>query len=56
MARPKKYPDELTRIELASAIHDYIEIFHNTRRRHSPLACSPRPNTNTATSKPKDAA
>ena len=21
-----------TRIELASAIHDYIELFHNTRR------------------------
>lgn len=26
-----------TRIELASAIHDYIEHFHNTRRRHSAL-------------------
>ena len=26
-----------TRIELASAIHDYIELFHNTRRRHSTL-------------------
>ena len=26
-----------TRIELASAIHDYIERFHNTRRRHSAL-------------------
>jgi putative transposase len=26
-----------TRIELASAIHDYIEIWHNTRRRHSAL-------------------
>jgi len=25
------------RIELASAIHDYIELFHNTRRRHSAL-------------------
>jgi transposase InsO family protein len=24
-----------TRIELASAIHDYVELFHNTRRRHS---------------------
>ena len=24
-----------TRIELASAIHDYIELFHNSRRRHS---------------------
>jgi transposase InsO family protein len=27
-----------TRIELATAIHDYIELFHNTRRRHSSLA------------------
>jgi len=26
-----------TRIELATAIHDYIELFHNTRRRHSAL-------------------
>jgi transposase InsO family protein len=26
-----------TRVELASAIHDYIEIWHNTRRRHSAL-------------------
>jgi putative transposase len=26
-----------TRIELANAIHDYIELFHNTRRRHSSL-------------------
>lgn len=26
-----------TRIELATAIHDYIERFHNTRRRHSSL-------------------
>jgi putative transposase len=26
-----------TRIELATAIHDYIEHFHNTRRRHSSL-------------------
>jgi hypothetical protein len=26
-----------TRIELASAIHDYIELFHNTHRRHSAL-------------------
>jgi putative transposase len=24
-------------VELASAIHDYIEIWHNTRRRHSTL-------------------
>jgi putative transposase len=27
----------LTRVELATAIHDYIERFHNTRRRHSAL-------------------
>jgi putative transposase len=26
-----------TRIELASSIHDYIELWHNTRRRHSAL-------------------
>jgi transposase InsO family protein len=26
-----------TRIELATAIYDYIELFHNTRRRHSAL-------------------
>ncbi len=26
-----------TRIELASATHDYIELWHNTRRRHSAL-------------------
>lgn len=26
-----------TRVELATAIHDYIEIWHNTRRRHSSL-------------------
>jgi transposase InsO family protein len=26
-----------TRIELASAAHDYIELWHNTRRRHSAL-------------------
>jgi putative transposase len=26
-----------TRVELASAIHDYIEIWHNTKRRHSAL-------------------
>lgn len=25
------------RIELASQTHDYIELFHNTRRRHSSL-------------------
>jgi putative transposase len=26
-----------TRIELATAIYDHIELFHNTRRRHSSL-------------------
>lgn len=26
-----------TRIELAGAIHDYIELWHNPRRRHSAL-------------------
>ena len=26
-----------TRVELANAIFDYIEIFHNRRRRHSAL-------------------
>jgi hypothetical protein len=26
-----------TRIELATAIHDYIELRHNSRRRHSTL-------------------
>ncbi len=26
-----------TRIDLANSIHDYIEIFHNTRRGHSSL-------------------
>jgi putative transposase len=26
-----------TRIELATAIHDYIELFHNATRRHSAL-------------------
>lgn len=26
-----------TRVELATAIHDYIEHFHNTRRRHAAL-------------------
>jgi len=26
-----------TRIELANAIHDYIELWHNTKRRHSAL-------------------
>jgi transposase InsO family protein len=28
---------EKTRVELATAISDYIEIWHNTKRRHSSL-------------------
>jgi transposase InsO family protein len=27
----------LTRVELANAIFEYIEVFHNRRRRHSAL-------------------
>jgi transposase InsO family protein len=38
-----------TRIELATAIHDDIELFHNSRRRHSALGMLPRPNTKTST-------
>jgi putative transposase len=37
--RPQKAsttPSWTTRIELASAIHDYIELFHNSRRRLTP--------------------
>jgi transposase InsO family protein len=30
-----------TRIKLASAIHDYIELFHNSRRRPSALCMLP---------------
>jgi hypothetical protein len=29
-----------TRIELADALFDYLEIFHNRQRRHRSLACS----------------
>jgi putative transposase len=28
-----------TRVELANAIFEYIEIFHNRQRRHSALGC-----------------
>ena len=38
-----------TRVELATAISDSIDRFHNSRRRHTPSACSPPPNTNTTT-------
>jgi len=31
-----------TRVELATAIYDYIELWHNTRRRHSSLAMRAR--------------
>ena len=45
-----------TRVELAAAIHDYIEIWHNTRRRHSALNMltqrSARTNTNYDASPP----
>ena len=34
-----------TRIELANAIFEYLEIFHNRRRRHTSLKCSPQSNT-----------
>lgn len=37
-----------TRLELANALFEYLEIFHNRRRRHSGWACSPRPNTSSA--------
>lgn len=30
-------PAPNARVELTSAIHDYIELWHNTRRRHSAL-------------------
>ncbi len=41
-----------TRIELANAIHDYIELFHNTRRRHSALGCSLQLSTRIYTTRP----
>jgi transposase InsO family protein len=34
-----------TRLELANAIFDYLEIFHNRQRRHSALGMPPRSNT-----------
>jgi putative transposase len=37
-------------IELATAIHDYIELFHDTRPRHS--GCSVPPNTRIYTTRP----
>ena len=30
-----------TRVELANAMFEYLEIFHNRKRRHSSLVCSP---------------
>src|SRR6266508_4202426 len=38
-----------TRVELANAIFEYIEIFHTRRRRHSSLACGHRSNMNYST-------
>jgi transposase InsO family protein len=34
-----------TRVELANAIFEYLEIFHNRQRRHSSLALHAAPNT-----------
>ena len=42
-----------TRIELASAIFDYIELFHNTRRRHSSLGMLTRPRLKPAGCNPR---
>jgi putative transposase len=33
-----------TRLELANAIFEYLEIFHNRKRRHSTSECSHPPN------------
>ncbi len=41
-----------TRIELANALFDYLEIFHNRRRRQSASACSHPPNTNATSAQP----
>jgi putative transposase len=41
-----------TRIELASAIHDHIELFHNTRRRHSSLDMHTPQNSKKTTTTP----
>jgi putative transposase len=38
-----------TRLELANAIFEYLEVFHNRRRRHSALGMLTRSNTNSAT-------
>ena len=38
-----------TRVELANAIFEYLEIFHNRKRRRSSLACSPRSSMNCRT-------
>jgi putative transposase len=38
-----------TRVELANAIFEYIEIFHNRRRRHSSLGMRTPNNINTTT-------
>jgi putative transposase len=41
-----------TRVELATAIHDYIERFHNTRRRHSALGMRTPPRSKPTGSAP----
>jgi putative transposase len=38
-----------TRVELANAIFEYLEIFHNRQRRHSALAGTPRLNSRSST-------
>jgi putative transposase len=38
-----------TRLELANAIFEYLEIFHNRQRRHSALACSAQSSTSATT-------
>ena len=43
-----------TRIELATAIHDYIEHFHNTRRRHSALGWLTPPKPKPGSCSPRD--
>jgi transposase InsO family protein len=35
--RAARLPPLKTRVELANAIFEYIEVFHNRRRRHSSL-------------------
>jgi putative transposase len=45
-----------SRIELATAIHDYIELFHNTQRRHGALGTLTQPSLKTYTNTPSTSA